>query len=249
MADRDHRGGIREGVAKCVSQACVYGLEAKKTFLQVNGCLPTNMPPCLVWQRMITGVLTSSITSGVVFGTYFTVYNHMNGHMLAGATAALATSVIKVPISNGMRVMQSGRARNLVHATRKIVKAHNVAGLYSGYRVSLLEDVVEFDLRARLYQGMRTMDPLPGISTAIKGFLGGAVSGAITAGITTPFDCVKAHIAQDAAKVSGNVSAIRAANRIWCEHGIPGFFRGVEYRVASNMVKSALFFTVFELLP
>lgn len=93
------------------------------------------------------------------------------------------------------------------------------------------------------------MDPQPEIHSAMKGLIGGAISGAVTAGITTPFDTIKAHIAQDAAKPSTNVCAVRVARALWKNEGIPGFFRGVEYRVASNMVKSALFFTVYELLP
>lgn len=173
----------------------------------------------------------------------------MGDHVMAGPLAALTTSVIKVPISNGMRLMQSGQARNLVHATKRIIKAHKVRGLYSGYRISLLEDLVEFDLRARLYKTLRSWDVHPEINSAIKGLIGGALSGAITAGITTPFDTIKAHIAQDAAKPSTNVCAVKVAKTLWKHEGIPGFFRGVHYRVASNMVKSALFFTVYELLP
>lgn len=248
MSNRDTQSGIREGVAKCVSQACVYSLESKKTLLQVHGKLP-DIPLQVMWQRWANGILTSSLTSGIVFGTYFCVYNNLSDHIFAGPVAALATSVIKVPISNGMRLMQSGNARNLVHATKKIVQAHKVKGLYSGYRISLLEDVVEFDLRARLYKALRMMDPQPEIHSAMKGLIGGAISGAVTAGITTPFDTIKAHIAQDAAKPSTNVCAVRVARALWKNEGIPGFFRGVEYRVASNMVKSALFFTVYELLP
>jgi hypothetical protein len=246
MADtKGSRGGAREGIAKSVSQACVYGIEAKKTILQVSGSASAKVP----FHRLIQGMVTSSLTSGLVFGTYFTVYNPMQEHMLAGTAAALATSVIKVPISNGMRVMQSGRARNLVDASRKIVRAHKVRGLYSGYRVSLVEDIVEFDLRARLYRVLRQADPLPGLPIATKGCLWGCVAGAVTSAITTPFDCIKSHIAQEAAKPMRDTRALKIAHNIFHQHGVPGFFRGADYRIASNMVKSALFFTVYELLP
>lgn len=243
---RDH--GVREGVAKCISQACVYSLEAKKTLLQVRGHLP-HLPARIVWHRWMTGMMTSSVTSGVVFGSYFTVYNGLHGHALAGPTAAFVTSVIKVPMSNGMRLMQSGKARNLVQATRKIVKAHTWKGLYGGYRISLIEDLIEFDTRARLYKALRGMDPSPDVGSAMKGMFWGALSGAITAGMTTPFDTIKTHIAQQVANPDTPVSTLRVAAHLWKSHGVSAFFRGVEYRVASNMVKSALFFTIYELLP
>lgn len=249
MNDREKTpGGMREGVAKCISQACVYSLESKKTLLQVHGRIP-KLPLQMVWHRWLNGIITSSITSGLVFGTYFTVYNGANGHMMAGTTAALASSVLKVPISNGMRLMQSGRARTIVHAGRKIVKAHSWKGLYSGYRISLIEDIVEFDLRTRMYRNLRGMDPHPDVGSAIKGLFYGALSGAVTAGITTPFDTIKAHVAQEAANPSKTVSAWRIAHQILQNRGVGGLFSGVQYRVASNMVKSALFFTVFELMP
>lgn len=240
--------GIREGVAKCISQACVYSLEARKTLLQVHGRVP-RMPMHLVFHRWMTGILTSSVTSGLVFGTYFTVYNNLDGTPVAGPLAALTTSAIKVPISNGMRLMQSGHARNLLRAGKKIVRAHTWKGLYGGYRISLLEDIIEFDLRARVYKMLCKIDPFPELGTASKGLVWGAVSGALTAGITTPFDTIKSHIARDTADPSLRVSTLRICKNIWQSRGASGFFRGVEYRLASNMVKSALFFTVYELLP
>lgn len=248
MGGHDSHNGTREGLAKCISQACVYSLESKKTLMQVRGRLP-KLPIHLMWYRWATGIMTSSITSGIVFGSYFTVYNGLEGQAIAGPVAALATSAIKVPLSNGMRLMQSGRARNLVHASRKIVKAHTVKGLYGGYRLSLIEDIIEFDMRARMYKALRNCDPFPDISSAMKGLFWGALSGAVTAGITTPFDTLKSHIAQQTANPFTQVSAVRVARSLWKNHGIAGFYRGVEYRVASNMVKSALFFTIYELLP
>jgi hypothetical protein len=246
---RDDNHGLREGVAKCISQAAVYSLEARKTMVQLHGHV-LRVPFHVALQRWGSGVVTSSLTSGLVFGTYFTVYNQFAGGLWGGPAAALATSLIKVPISNGMRVMQSGSAATLLQAGRKIVRAHTWRGLYGGYRVSLLEDLIEFDLRARMYRAVRGYDPpLPDACGAFRGMFWGAFTGAATAALTTPLDTIKAHVAQDTANPQRPVSALKVTTRVWRNHGPLGFFRGLEYRVASNMVKNALFFSVYELLP
>lgn len=246
----DFPEGVREGLAKCVSQACVYSLEAQKTMLQLHGRIP-NIPFNLLAHRWTVGMLTSSFTSGIIFGTYYGVYNRMDGHALSGAVAAFATSVIKSPMSNGIRLMQSGRARNLWHAGKKIVRAHSWRGLYSGYHVGLAEDIIEYDLRARMYRHL-SASPWGGVPEPVqnvcKGLTLGAFVGALTAGITTPFDTIKSHMAHYASMPNKRVSAVETAHDLFLRHGAAGFFRGMHLRVASNMVKSALFFSIFECL-
>lgn len=246
------KNGFKEGVARSISQACVYGMEAHKTLMQVHGHIP-KMPWNVLVQRWTTGMLTSSMTSGIVFGTYFSVYNRLDGHIMAGTIASVATSVIKIPISNGMRLMQSGGARSLCSATRKIVRCHSWKGLYTGYPLSIMEDIIEFDLRARIYRALKTV-PKPWWcewehANAISGFAYGAISGAVASGVTTPFDTIRSHLAVNAGNLSKSHHAIDIARGIIQHAGVHGLYRGVAMRVMSNTVKSALFFTVFELLP
>jgi hypothetical protein len=244
----DPLAGLKEGVARSLSQMCVYGMEARKTLQQVHGKVPA-LPPSVWWQRWRTGIFTSSLTSGIVFGSYFTVYNSMQGHMLAGSLAALSTSVIKIPISNGMRMMHTGGASNLAAAGRKIVRAHSWKGLYSGYRLSLLEDVIELDLRARMYGTVRGWDERPKDHAVYKGIGWGAACGAFAAGITTPFDTIRANLAIQASTPGVSLSTRAIVHQLWRQHGVAGLYRGLPMRVMSNAVKSALFYAIFEMLP
>lgn len=243
----DSHNGIKEGIARCCSQACIFGIDAHKTLLQVHGYIP-KLPHHVILHRWTVGMLTSSLTSGLVFGTYFSVYNRLHDHIMAGTVASLATSVIKIPISNCMRVMQSGGARNIIRAGKKIVRRHTWRGLYTGYFLSLVEDIIEFDLRTRIYKAIKSTwnsEKNPGV-----GFANGAISGAVVAGLTTPFDTVRSKlITQTTASCGSFGYSMRLAHMMYVQHGITGLYRGVGMRVLSNAIKSALFFSIFELLP
>lgn len=241
--------GLREGVARCMSQACVYGLEARKTLLQVYGRVPKTSVSILC-NQWIPGMLTSSLTAGCVFGTYFSVYNQLSPAWYAGTVSAVATSFVKIPISNGMRVMQAGAARNLVGACRRIVKLQSWRGLYTGYGVSLMEDIIEFDMRTRMYNHMTgVMRKNHWNDTLFRGVGLGALSGSIVAGITTPFDTIRAHMAVDAAKSDKTCHPMKIARHIVKTRGWTGLYKGMPMRVTANALKSAIYFTIFELIP
>lgn len=243
----EKRTGIREGVAKCISQACVYSLDTRKTIIQTNTMVKAVAKGTAVRQWLV-GMLTSSCSAGLVFGTYFTVYHGMKGDMLAGPAATLVTSFLKVPLSNIMRLTQAGQVRNMRCAFCTIVKARTWKGLYSGYKISIVEDLIEFELRSRLYESLRNRQPQPNVSPALQGMLWGAVSGAVTAGLTTPLDTIKAHLAMEATNPATR-NAVAVTHALWRSAGLAGFMRGIQYRLASNMTKNALFFCITELIP
>ena len=246
MNGNNDKTGIREGVARCFSQAFVYGIEAHKTLLQVHGSVP-KFPLDVMVKQWTSGILTSSITSGVIFGTYFSVYHRIEPHFMAGTVASVATSVIKIPISNGMRMMQSGHAPSLGKALVKISRAQSWRGLYSGYCLSLLEDIIEFDLRNRIYKELRSRHRDREILHALTGCIYGSISGAVAAGVTTPIDTVRSHLAVHAGTAT-KVHPLMVASTLVRSHGLQGLYRGVSMRITSNIVKSGLFFTVLELL-
>lgn len=240
----NRQNGLLEGVARSVSQAAVFILDTQKTRQQLCG----KVRPNIGWVQLIrNGMLTSILTSGFVFGTYYKVYYGIgNQHWYAGPCAAFSTSIIKIPISNAMRSMQSGQAPNIFAAAKHIQKTKKWKGLYSGYGVSLLEDLVEFDTRQRLYQSLRQH-----VSSceekAVKSLLGGslgALSGALTAWVTTPFDTVRTHMA--VSKLTEN--GVEVARRILKEHGIQGLYAGGLLRASASAIKSSMFFLCVETL-
>lgn len=235
MAKEDKRngGGITEGIARGLSQACVYAVEARKSVVQVYGKQPLRMDPCKVFLTM----LQSAASSGVVFGMYFSTYNAIGmSNPLAGPLSSIATSMLKLPISNCMRMIQVDKASNLVNATRKIVRTRGVRGLYNGYTLSLIEDMIETDMRTRLYVGLKQENNL-----ALNVGLG-AISGMIAAYITSPFDLVRANMSVH------NMTCTQIVQDIWKKDGVLGLYRGGSLRMCSNGVKYALFFMFFELL-
>lgn len=245
----DRKDGLREGIARGLSQACVYCFEAQKTILQVYGKIP-NVPAKKLFEMMTKGMVESAATSTIVFGSYFTVYHSIGSQNLwAGPVSAFATSFIKIPISNSMRLMQAGLADNVVDAGRKIVRAKKVRGLYGGYATSLCEDIIEFDLRTRMYNGIRNKissagDPLP----PQIGMFVGAMVGMFAAWVTTPFDTIRAHIAVDAASKGKKRCVLRTTQVLWKQGGVPALYRGATIRALSNAIKSALFYMFFETL-
>jgi hypothetical protein len=233
--------GLTEGLARAVTQACVYAIEARKTMVQVyTHAAPMTFDP---W-RFLTGALTSASSAGLIFGMYFYIYNNLNGHPLASPIASTCVSIIKQPISNSIRLMQAGVAPNIFKASRRIFFAHGVGGLYNGYFVSLCEDMIEWDVRARLYDRMhRIPHALP---PEVAGAAFGALSGILAAWITTPFDTIKTSMAMMAARNHSHQGFLQVTFSLFQKGGIPTFYRGANYRAISSGLKFALFYSIVE---
>ena len=242
-------GGLKEGVARALSQACVYPIETRKTLLQIHGSIP-KFTKQLVLRNLCTGLSTSCITAGFIFSVYFSIYNRLIPSPFAGSIAAFTTSFIKLPIGNSMRVMQSGSSRNIIQAGRQLCKNEGILGLYKGYGLCVIEDAIDMDLRMRLYNGLRTLSnnkvTLGNDHLLSIGF--GAISGAVACGITTPFDTVRAKMCFETAAHVEKSNALHITKSILKKNGIRGFYKGGPLRILSNTVKSSLFFWFFHII-
>jgi hypothetical protein len=192
---------------------------------------------------------------------------------IAGCLAAFATSFIKLPIGNSMRLMHSGAATNIISAGNTLFKQNRLRGLYSGYKICLFEDIIEMDVKMRIYKGIskvsrnilpaqpptqihiktdkNTTPPATVVATTkpAHAMVIGAFAGAIASSLTTPFDTIRAHMCMESAKCTHiRVSPIATATKLCKQHGAAALFRGLPLRAASNALKSAAYFTVFELL-
>ena len=233
--DRAFAGGLVEGVARAVSQAGVYCIEAQKSMLQVSKAAPVVAP-----LRMLRTMTESAVASGVVFGMYFATYNGIGmANPLAGPVATLVTSCIKIPIGNAMRCVHVGLAGGIVGGTKRIVRLQGPRGLYSGYALSVVEDMIEFDMRTRLYVHMRGTMPDDNLACGVGV---GALAGMVASLVTTPFDTIRANM------IVHRKNAVTATRDLFRIGGITELYKGAGYRVMSNGVKYALFFMVFEML-
>jgi Mitochondrial carrier protein len=234
--------GVLEGCVRALTQACVYGIETHKVMTQVYArATPVPFDIC----RFFTGIVTSASSAGFTFGVYFSLYNHLGPeNPMAGPIASTAVSFIKQPISNSIRLMQAGMAPNAFKAGRRILQAHGIRGLYSGYCVNLAEDMIEWDMRARLYDAMR-QTAFTGPPELVGAFIG-ALSGMLSAWVTAPFDTIKTNMAVMASRNHSNQDFLHVTFSILKKGGLPMLYRGAHLRALSSGLKFAMFYSILE---
>jgi len=247
MEEKVVANGGNEGLARCLSQAVTYVFELHKTSIQVHGKSPTWTP--IQWARNIScGIWQSSLSAGLVFHMYFSIYHHVSASHLAlfaGPIASFVTSGIKIPIGNCMRVVQASPklAPTIMHAGLTITRNRGIGGLYSGYFLSLIEDIIEMDVRIRMYDaGMAISDG--------NGFVVGAIAGATAAAITTPFDTLRARLAFQASTSTHRQTGVQCLAALCNQKTMPAalgiLYRGCQMRALSTGIKAALFYGILE---
>ena len=242
---------LNEGIAKALSQGCMYPLEMRKTLIQIHGKVPA-----IIKKRgggglqLCNGLLTSCLTSGLVWNLYFNIYNNLNTSPFAGSIASFMTSIIKLPIGNSMRIMQSGTCQNIFSAGKKLYITKGIRGIYNGYALNVIEDAIDIDLRMRLFNHMQKYSKVEEMNPLLSvGY--GALTGTIVCGIMTPFDTLRTKLCFETASHLGNQNAIKLAKNILLAEGVGGFYKGASLRITSNALKTALFFgflNLFKLL-
>jgi hypothetical protein len=145
-----------------------------------------------------------------------------------------------------MRVMQINQEHpNLIESGKKIVRMRGVRGLYNGYGVSLAEDIVETSVRNFVYENGKIILP---IQHPNMGLFTGAFAGGLGAALTTPFDTIRANMAQASVR-TGSMDLFETTTKlILSKEGPKALFRGVHIRSASNAVRYALFYLIMEYL-
>lgn len=166
---------------------------------------------------------------------------------MAGATAAVGSGVVKVPIAVCIRSVQAGVYPNVVQAARTITAKAGPMGLFTGFLPTLLEDVPDMAVKFAVYETMRithsrlTNGRQP---STLEDLVMGGSAGAAAAAATTPLDVVKTRMMCSA---SSRPTLLGAARSVMAEgEGFKAFFRGVGPRALSNGINSAVFFCFFE---
>jgi hypothetical protein len=252
MACRISDNGWKEGVARTMSQACTYMMDVQKSLIQIHG-KQTHIPFSHIIHAFQKGVLQSSLTAGCVYGAYFHIYKSCNDQPYANALATFVTSLLKIPISNSMRLIQltPHETTNLISAGRKIIKNQGVRGLYNGYGLSFIEDFIEMELRDRLFQWVELwciQQKLP-IRQHEIGFIGGAIAGASVAFLTTPFDTLRCHLAYQSGTITQQkVNVLYTISTLLSQQGCQSFYRGANIRATSTGIRMALFYMFMKVL-
>jgi len=231
------KDGRIEGFSRAFCQLITYPFETKKTYLQV-GKAPIAFVQCY------RGIFQSSATCGLVFGAYFNIYHLVHPNPLASSIAAFITSFMKTPIANSMRVMQINPShKNFLYSGYKIVKKRGMQGLYNGYGVSLLEDIIETSIRNIFYEHTK-------VYVAPQfGCLIGALAGALGAALTTPFDTIRTNMAHASIQHGKKNDIFHVTTELLVsKEGTAALFRGIHLRATSNAVRYALYYLITEYL-
>jgi hypothetical protein len=235
--------GLAEGIARALSQAAVYYIDSRKTIEQVfdaPGIMCAARSNLSNIAYLTGGAFWSSLSAGVAFYTYFSLYHTapVPDHF-KGMYAAFFSSFVKIPMSNCMRIVQSGLLSRpcMLKAGRHILRVRGgPIGLYNGFFWNFIEDAIEIDLRVRIFNALTTC----GTPVTIAGVL----AGSLTALVTHPLDTIKARgaILGPGRQIAQNQST-HHMNFIAQTFAL---YRGAPMRALSNGVKGALFFTILD---
>lgn len=262
---------VAGAVARAASQSTIHPLDTMKVRIQAGanrrliklpGASPSHTLRRGLYEvgGLYKGVVGAATGAGLIIGTYFAFYsttkrtlknhtklNEAGTAFVAGGTAALGSSVVKVPLAVCIRSVQAGVYRNVFHAARSIVSAAGVRGLFTGFVPTILEDVPDMAVKFAVYETLRKVHHQfnEGRSANVaEDLVMGGIAGAAAAAATTPLDVVKTVMMCTA---SSRPTLLGAARSVMREgKGLAPFFRGVGPRAISNGLNSAIFFCFFE---
>ncbi|KAK9864898.1 hypothetical protein WJX84_008193 [Apatococcus fuscideae] len=171
------------------------------------------------------------------------------GPIVAGASAGLAASIVRVPTEVVKQRMQTGEFSRALVALKTIIQTEGPMGLFAGYRSFLLRDLpfdaIEFfayeQLKITYSQSLKDRRPLNPAETSFIG----AGAGMVTAIFTTPLDVLKTRLMTQGAKktYSGPLDCLA---RILKEEGAPALFKGWQPRVVWIGIGGCIFFSALE---
>lgn len=149
-------------------------------------------------------------------------------------------------------------------AFSSIIKTQGLGGLYEGYLGGITRDVpfrvaqlTTFEITKNSYRRLKRrrlgQDPKfkgKAISekdlelTPVEAAICGAISGTLSAAITTPLDRIKTLLMTDSAAYGGSVMS--CASQIWQQEGPAGFATGLLPRVTYIAPSVVIFFVAYE---
>lgn len=239
-------------------QACKPGVNGSAFGVQAAGMTRTQF----VLQELAVlykGVWGAATGAGIIIGSYFAFYSNTKRLLkeqtamaegsvafVSGATAAVGSSFVKVPLAVCIRSVQAGVYPNVFNAAKTITNAAGVQGLFTGFLPTLLEDVPDMAVKFAVYESLRALHmSLRGEQpSVIEDLVMGGTAGAAAAAATTPLDVVKTRMMVSA---SERPTILQAAQGVLASgKGWKAFFTGIGPRSVSNGLNSAIFFCFFE---
>lgn len=210
-----------------------------------------------MYRGSLSGMLGSAVADALYFGTYEptkqallrTLPEQFNfvAHTVAAASSSLLAAFLRAPSEVVKQRLQTGQFETPIRAVRSIVRHHGPSGLYAGLSPLLLRDVPFNAIEFGVYEQLKLVfartyrrPPATHESSVI-----GAVAGAITGTVTTPFDVLKTRLM--VAPLGGRYRNIMHATRtIVAEEGVGALFRGLGPRLLWISLGGSIFFGALE---
>ena len=259
---RAYAGGWTATLGAIPSSALYFGAyETVKTWMkqQIRHCYARASPSS---SSSTTTTSTTTLDPNDRFLSRFLI------HAAAAASGNVMSSAVFVPKELIKQQMQYSGSKSVARTIGQLVQHRGIAGLYCGYRATLLRNVPSAMLRFVIYEelkwawytkqqppqpqpggggGGRTTDSWEaGRSRPIlswKLLVAGAVAGALASGAMTPVDVVKTRFSTGTCPLDDVKGCFQ---HIVKEQGWQGLYAGAGSRMAVSGAFSALGFWSFE---
>ncbi|KAE9357558.1 hypothetical protein PF008_g3110 [Phytophthora fragariae] len=176
---------------------------------------------------------------------------HMEGvvPLMAGTTARIVAASITSPIELIRTRMQGDKAGASIVATfQQAVRRGGYASLLNGLGATLARDVPFSAIYWTSYENLqRRLNSVEQLTRTQRAFACGAVSGAIAATVTTPFDVVKTLQQVSMTAQGSQRSGMMVLRQVIASNGVGGAFTGLSARLARVTPSCAIMISCYEL--
>lgn len=174
---------------------------------------------------------------------------HSLTQFICAAGSMIACSVVMVPGEVLKTRMQTGMVSSLTEGVSNILKTEGVAGLFAGYYATLVRDlpytILELGMYENIKAAIRRRKNVKDLEQSDE-LLAAAITGGITAFITTPLDLIKTKLMMQSTLGGQYSGFIDAFSSIYNSGGVEALFVGSVARVAWLLPFTTIYLGVYE---
>jgi solute carrier family 25 (mitochondrial S-adenosylmethionine transporter), member 26 len=246
---------ISGGAAGTAVDIILFPLDTIKTRLQSRNGFIKSGGFKGIYKGLSSAIIGSAPNASAFFLTYDSVKslklvnNDLINQLLAANAGEINACLIRVPIEVVKQRSQANLNKTTYEVFRETLKQEGIKGFYRGYLTTLLREIPFSSIQFPLWELLKlklkqfnNKDCEPWQSA-----LCGALSGAISAALTTPLDVAKTRIIlSERDKLHKQLRIINTLKEIYKENGLKGLFSGVYPRVIMISFGGFIFFGVYE---
>lgn len=218
-----------------------------------------------LYQGVVPYVVGDGLSGAVKFGTFEMAYAvakravplkyHKLISFLCAAVAMLACSFVLVPTEVIKTRLQAGSVSSVSQAIVTILQLDGFKGLYAGYFATLVRDIPYTMLELGIYENLKGFlrqlrekgkASSTDSSVANDELLAAAITGGVSAFITTPLDLVKTKLMMQTGADVAYRGVWDVITQLYSQGGLNGLFVGSAARVAWLLPFTTIYLGVYE---